>query len=175
MKIIPTKYRNTLFRSRLEARWAVFFTELGLDWTYEPEGFDLNGIWYLPDFYVDGLGYMEVKFKGGDFSKAIEFAKATGEGIMLCEDVPQARTYILVEQAIPGEETKKADHYYQPNLGVRMISVTPCWDQAADEKRFFWDPGYENHDGTYPEEYHDYNPKYMAAVEKACSYNFNAK
>ena len=30
MKIIETKYRGYHFRSRLEARWAVFFDEIGL-------------------------------------------------------------------------------------------------------------------------------------------------
>jgi len=36
----------------LEARWAVFFDTLGIRYRYEPEGFDLNGVWYLPDFYL---------------------------------------------------------------------------------------------------------------------------
>ena len=50
---IQTSYRGYKFRSRLEARWAVFFTALGLQWTYEPEGFVLpNGVHYLPDFLV---------------------------------------------------------------------------------------------------------------------------
>jgi hypothetical protein len=52
MQPITTVYRGYRFRSRLEARWAVFFDALGLNWTYEPEGFDLDGDWYLPDFRV---------------------------------------------------------------------------------------------------------------------------
>lgn len=51
-RAIETVYKGYKFRSRLEARWAVFFEALGLDWTYEPEGFDLGGVWYLPDFKV---------------------------------------------------------------------------------------------------------------------------
>jgi hypothetical protein len=53
MKAIETKYKGYRFRSRLEARWAVFFDALGVKWEYEPEGFDM-GIagWYLPDFRV---------------------------------------------------------------------------------------------------------------------------
>jgi len=53
IKAIQTSYRGYLFRSRLEARWAIFFDALGLKWEYEPEGFDLGDAgWYLPDFKV---------------------------------------------------------------------------------------------------------------------------
>ena len=65
IKAIETQYKGYRFRSRLEARWAVFFDALGLSWEYEPEGFDLGEHgWYLPDFYVRGLdAYVEVKGK----------------------------------------------------------------------------------------------------------------
>lgn len=52
IKAIPTRYKGYHFRSRLEARWAVFFDAMGLKWEYEPEGFDLDGELYLPDFRV---------------------------------------------------------------------------------------------------------------------------
>jgi len=51
-KPIETRYKGYRFRSRLEARWAVFFDALQICYRYEPEGFDLNGLWYLPDFYL---------------------------------------------------------------------------------------------------------------------------
>ncbi len=44
-------------RSALEARWAIFFNELGLQWKYEPQRIGK----YLPDFSVDGFGFVEVK------------------------------------------------------------------------------------------------------------------
>ena len=47
---IPAWYRNTLFRSHLEARWAIFLDRLEIRWEYEPQGFDLDGTRYLPDF-----------------------------------------------------------------------------------------------------------------------------
>lgn len=53
MKAIETVYNGYTFRSRLEARWAVFFDALGVKYEYEPEGYDLEGVgWYLPDFYL---------------------------------------------------------------------------------------------------------------------------
>lgn len=63
MIIVPieTAYAGHLFRSRLEARWALFFETLGLRWRYEPEGFELPGGKYLPDFWIAGIGWVEIK------------------------------------------------------------------------------------------------------------------
>lgn len=77
MKVIETVYNGYKFRSRLEARWAVFFDALGVKYEYEPEGFELDdGAKYLPDFkicvrhrsYTDEYEpvYVEVK---GELSK----------------------------------------------------------------------------------------------------------
>ena len=63
MKAIETCYNGYRFRSRLEARWAVFFDAAGIDYRYEPEGFELtDGTRYLPDFFLPAIGiYAEVK------------------------------------------------------------------------------------------------------------------
>lgn len=67
VKAIETIYAGHQFRSRLEARWAVFFDNLGIAWKYEPQGFVISG-WgfgernYLPDFYLPELEvWVEVK------------------------------------------------------------------------------------------------------------------
>lgn len=52
IKPIETYYNGYRFRSRLEARWAVFFDALGVKYEYEPEGFQRNGAYYLPDFLI---------------------------------------------------------------------------------------------------------------------------
>lgn len=57
---IETIYQGYRFRSRLEARWAVYFDQLGHTWEYEPEGLHLDGVRYLPDFRVDG-DWWEIK------------------------------------------------------------------------------------------------------------------
>jgi hypothetical protein len=48
---INTLYRGYWFRSRLEARWAVFFDYARVIYQYEVEGFHLPSGNYLPDFY----------------------------------------------------------------------------------------------------------------------------
>ena len=77
MKAIETIYNGYRFRSRLEARWAVFFDVLGIKYQYELEGYEtkITGedgniektIRYLPDFYLpDTRTFVEVK---GNLSK----------------------------------------------------------------------------------------------------------
>jgi hypothetical protein len=58
---IETEYKGIIFRSRLEATWAVFFDLLGWRWEYEPRDFD----GWIPDFALRGennkIVYVEVK------------------------------------------------------------------------------------------------------------------
>ena len=49
----PTAYNGYLFRSKLEAKWAVFFDMLHIPYVYEPEAFVcFDGSQYTPDFYL---------------------------------------------------------------------------------------------------------------------------
>ena len=53
IKAIETIYKGYRFRSRLEARWAVFFDAIGVQWEYEKQGLIMpNGKYYLPDFWL---------------------------------------------------------------------------------------------------------------------------
>jgi len=63
IKAIQTFYNGLWFRSRAEARWAVFFDALSIKYIYEPEGFVLpENICYLPDFYLpESNTFFEVK------------------------------------------------------------------------------------------------------------------
>lgn len=117
MKAIQTVYKGYKFRSRLEARWAVFFDACGYPWEYEPEGFDLgDGVYYLPDFkicFADENGdfntfWIEVKPKNKplsnhDLEKIKKFRAAcwdsekgplSGYGdFILVEGIPEPRFY----------------------------------------------------------------------------------
>lgn len=70
---IQTVYKGYKFRSRLEARWALFFDAMKFQWDYEPEGFDLGATgWYLPDFYLhDFSAWVEIKPKNADQTQVI--------------------------------------------------------------------------------------------------------
>jgi hypothetical protein len=59
VRAIETRYADTLFRSRLEARWAAFFDALCWPWTYEPP----IGRGYLPDFVISGAAPLVVEVK----------------------------------------------------------------------------------------------------------------
>jgi hypothetical protein len=64
VKALETHYGGYRFRSRLEARWAVALTVAGIEWEYEPQGFECTrrltawgdesdtGFPYLPDFWL---------------------------------------------------------------------------------------------------------------------------
>lgn len=84
IKAIETPYKGYRFRSRHEARWAVCLSALGVKWEYEKEGYDLDGVWYLPDFWLpDHKIWVEVKpaindATGEEEEKIVRLARATG-------------------------------------------------------------------------------------------------
>ncbi len=96
-KAIETRYKGYRFRSRLEARWAVFFDTAGIDYEYEKEGFDLDDSgWYLPDFWlpnttVHGISGCWVEVKPDGVSQCEKLAA-------LCE---QANCYGLLVSGAP--------------------------------------------------------------------------
>lgn len=132
LKPIETKYKGYRFRSRLEARWAVFFDALGIAWEYEKEGFDLGEAgWYLPDFWLPtfcGGMFAEVKDMGDDFSKAKALCIASEKAVWLCEGVPSARAYTVLG--------------FSSESGVFDGEGVPNYDQAFGENRMFWSPGW---------------------------------
>jgi len=78
IKAIETIYNGYKFRSRLEARWAVFFDNFGIKYEYEPEGFEGDGWRYLPDFYLpQHFCFAEIKserFTSAEIKKCLDFA-----------------------------------------------------------------------------------------------------
>lgn len=77
---IQTRYGGCLFRSRLEARWAVFFDQLSIPWLYEHEGYDLGADGrYLPDFLLYPNTQIAMWFEvKGKFPSPEELRKAQG-------------------------------------------------------------------------------------------------
>ncbi len=108
LKAINTEYKGYRFRSRLEARWAVFFDACGVEWEYEPEGYDLgDGIYYLPDFLLHGVAgraggdlYVEVKGNMSD-PDAEKINRFISIGAAEAKDYGKIQTAILVVGKIP--------------------------------------------------------------------------
>lgn len=88
MKAIETLYKGYRFRSRLEARWAIFFDALGIKWDYELEGYELkNGMKYLPDFWLPEQNiFVEIKGERPteeEREKARSLAKESGKRVLI--------------------------------------------------------------------------------------------
>lgn len=82
IRAIETSYAGCRFRSRLEARWAVFLDHLKITWEYERQGFDLPSGRYLPDFWLPEPGtWIEVK---GAEATDLEYAKLTDLARAVC-------------------------------------------------------------------------------------------
>jgi hypothetical protein len=94
IKAIETKYSGYKFRSRLEARWAVYFDTMNIPWEYELEGFDL-GITgkYLPDFWLPTFNaYAEVKANEPtklELDKAQALCNMTDKSLIWLVGVPE--------------------------------------------------------------------------------------
>ncbi|NUQ95363.1 MAG: hypothetical protein HOY79_01935 [Streptomyces sp.] len=103
IQAIDTYYAGHYFRSRLEARWATVFNDLGLRWEYEPQGYLVGERRrpYLPDFYLTDLGWwIEVKGHAErlDVSLLVDAIHPT-HGIGRTD--PWHRTNILILGPIP--------------------------------------------------------------------------
>ena len=158
MKPIQTEYKGYLFRSRLEARWAVFFDACDVEWEYEPEGYDLgDGLMYLPDFLLHGVDgraagdlYVEVKGKmtETDAEKILRFC-----GNRENPDDPTVTTPILVVSCIPDGNTISEIEAYCRKLGYGgfpgEVSYPPPYNFATiDGDEFVAHPGI-NKDGHF--------------------------
>lgn len=93
MKAIETRYAGYRFRSRLEARWAVFFDSLELEWEYEKQGYELPSGLYLPDFWLPALEVW-VEVKGQEPSR---------DELRLAEQLSEHHHSAAVFWGLPGE------------------------------------------------------------------------
>src|SRR5919206_4549986 len=93
VQYIETVVNGVAYRSRTEARWAVFFDGIGIQHSYEPERIKLsNGESYLPDFYLPELSaFFEVK-ADNDAIVTEECARAR----CLAADRPGQRVWLAV-------------------------------------------------------------------------------
>ena len=98
IKSIETYYKGYLCRSRTEARWMVAFDRAGIEYEYEPEGFDLGRPGkYLPDFYLpEFITYAEVKgrtFTSQEIQKAKALSVQSGKSVLFLTGQPARKGY----------------------------------------------------------------------------------
>lgn len=123
---IPTVYEGIKFRSRLEAKWAAMFDQLGWSWEYEP--IDLKG--YIPDFVLKwdhGHTICEVKPATtiGELHAAIpkiECSGWAGEAMIVGASIERPDWYATI-----GVLTARFDYPDDPNASW-------AWAEAISHK-----------------------------------------
>jgi len=118
----PTEYRNVLFRSQLEARWAVFVDYLKMDYEYEPEWDEVIcdgfGVRYKPDFHLPNLDlWIEVKGKKLEELTDIEVMKIVGWGKW---------ESVLILSGPPRLLTQKSDAHYLCTWNPKKKQINPA-------------------------------------------------
>lgn len=101
IRAIETRYKGWRFRSRLEARWAVFFDRMGIPWEYEADGFQTSHGGYLPDFRLFGCLFAEVKplaHAEAAWPKITAFVEETGLDLLVLIDAPDEVWYPVLRQ-----------------------------------------------------------------------------
>lgn len=118
-KAIETVYNGYRFRSRLEARWAVFFDTLGVKYEYEKEGYELDGVRYLPDFWIpEWECFVEIKADEAsdeEWLKCFKLWEATGNVVMLIRGNPW-----------PGEHTTQFPLFPDNDQNVYHSEFASC-------------------------------------------------
>lgn len=140
LKPIETVYRGFRCRSRLEARWMVFFDSMGIEFLYEPEGFELpGGIRYLPDFWFPKISFWgEVKpfsVTREEREKIKLLVFASDRPVMVLIGPPDFIPYHAWSQLGP-EPGDLLDQLYS-------LDIHNGLDYYFDENRLFSDPSEE--------------------------------
>jgi hypothetical protein len=133
IKPIETFYKGYRFRSRAEARWAVFFDACNVEWEYEPEGYDLgNGLGYLPDFLLHNIGIRSSEDNGQTFDLYIE---VKGSNKITSEEIEKIRKF---SPFLPEEHEKYKDDYYSRLKNRKKILVVGSVPQDISEMEDLW-------------------------------------
>lgn len=137
---IETRYKNYRFRSRTEARWAVFFDTIGVAWEYEVQGFHLkddeSSVYYLPDFWLpEHEVWVEIKGQrptDEEDRKARLLARASARPVLLLAGNPQNPKYRPADEQHllydPEPVTLSLPEYF--NLDPRSALILAAYGEA---------------------------------------------
>ena len=144
MKAIETEYRGYKFRSRTEARWAVWFDEMDIPFEYEKEGYDLDGTYYLPDFWIDCWdSFVEIKgvewdkLPSVDKIKVRKLAYHSRKPVIVLSGVPAHKEYMIFEYD-PHSDTlfEYSDYLLDTNTDMLLFTEYDAAVKAARSARF---------------------------------------
>jgi hypothetical protein len=138
IKAKETRYNGYRFRSRLEARWAVFFDTLHIKYEYEKEGYELGEAGsYLPDFWLPQVKmWAEVKADeptAAEDKKMQELLRLTGYKCLRLIGVPEDKVYLAWAWS----------HEKDEELWLCEYCLTNYHGYPKDEGRFYSMPGSE--------------------------------
>lgn len=157
IRAIETRYKGYRFRSRLEARYAVAFDDLGVKWEYEPEGYELGEAGrYLPDFFLPDLNlFIEVKGarpSADEHKKCEALANATGSAVFIANGMP----FENIGYLYASDCCDSGGGYWEGNavihFGPGAVRVS-CDDERVNRDRTIWLSRFvvgETIDATYP-------------------------
>jgi hypothetical protein len=132
---ITTYYNGCRFRSRLEARWAIFFDAANIGWEYEPEGYQLTNNNYLADFKLTSFGRLKV-----DVFVEVKPEKPDTETLRKCFELAIiTHTDLIIICGSPGHpEFKKLEEDWLLAKGYVLISI-PGKMFKGDKELATWD------------------------------------
>lgn len=149
IKPIPTMYREILFRSRTEARWALLLDLFGIRWDYEAEGYQLASCWYLPDFWLPRFEcFAEVKGVAEQWddlsrTKVRELSLTTRKWVLLLDEMQARQQHVraLVPQLDVDEALvlwidvpRSVDLgrlWYEESAPSALSEIDPGWEAAV--------------------------------------------
>lgn len=143
---IPTRYNSIDYRSRLEASWAEWFDNYRIVHVYESEGFNIDSIYYLPDFYLPELKTIfEVKgvLDTADMAKLKSFAplaakhaittilgySRVGESLAICRPTPQqyfSNPYVISPREGPPIWSYYGDNEFRIENTIQVAKCRYC-------------------------------------------------
>jgi hypothetical protein len=143
---VETRYAGITFRSRLEARWAVFMDEVDISWTYEPDRVQLpGGGTYLPDFVTGNGAFIEVKGAEENLDKPYLIRAAAVLGhLSILGPIPECRRGAPVRTILVSPSTGDIDAVrllrawadYRPVIPAEQSTVRYGYEESMDAQHW---------------------------------------
>jgi hypothetical protein len=175
MRPIETEYRGVIFRSRMEARWAVFFDQMEIGWVYEQESVSWEHGTYTPDFFLPRFNcFAEVKPVWPTVMELRKMRAAAINGCLLLIGQPDFRDYWLLslsdEQLVlvdPGTGDRFPDSRMDSVATMEWFSV--AYHRAIDASREARFDGYDQDRQTIGKRYQKASPRLKSYTRFECA------